>query len=75
MRTRLRQIAPDVVTLIGGIAIMLVWAGIIEAFFSQYHEPLLPYWVKISFGLVEIAFLYWFLSRCGKSKTEEGTDP
>ena len=75
MRTRLRQIAPDVVTLIGGIAIMLVWAGIIEAFFSQYHEPLLPYWVKISFGLVEIAFLYWFLSRCGKGKTEEGTDP
>lgn len=71
IRARLRQIAPDVVTLIGGIAIMLVWAGIVEAFFSQYHAPVLPYWVKISFGVIEIIFLYWFLSRCGRGANEE----
>ena len=43
LKQRLRKISPDVVTLIFGIMIMLVWAGIIEAFFSQYHEPVMPY--------------------------------
>ncbi len=32
LRTGLRAVAPDLATLIGGVAIMLVWAGIIEAF-------------------------------------------
>lgn len=70
IRSRLRKVAPDLATLVGGIAIMLIWAGLIEAFFSQYHEPVLPYWVKISFGLVEIAFLAWFLSCRGSDKAE-----
>lgn len=60
---RLRQAAPTVLSLIGGVAVMLVWAGIVEAFFSQYHEPVVPYAVKIGFGLVELfglaAFLWW----------------
>ena len=47
---RLRAVAPDLVTLIGGVAIMLVWAGFIESFLSQYHQPVIPYWVKIAFG-------------------------
>jgi uncharacterized membrane protein SpoIIM required for sporulation len=38
LRMRLRKISNDLVTLISGVALMLVWAGIIEAFFSQYHE-------------------------------------
>lgn len=73
IRTRLRKIAPDLATLVGGIAIMLVWAGIIEAFFSQYHAPVLPYWVKITFGVVEMALLSWFLSSRGVEKTEAAT--
>lgn len=63
---RLRALAPDLVTLIGGVALMLAWAGVVEAFFSQYHEPVLPYWVKISFGAVELALLTLFLSRAGR---------
>src|SRR4030095_14243396 len=47
IRARLRAVTPDVVTLIFGVALMLVWAGVVEAFLSQYHEPLLPYAVKI----------------------------
>jgi uncharacterized membrane protein SpoIIM required for sporulation len=43
LRMRLRKISNDLVTLISGVALMLVWAGIIEAFFSQYHEPVMPY--------------------------------
>jgi uncharacterized membrane protein SpoIIM required for sporulation len=42
LQTRLRNISGDVVTLIFGVGLMLVWAGFIEAFLSQYHEPVIP---------------------------------
>ncbi|HEY3739599.1 MAG TPA: stage II sporulation protein M [Bryobacteraceae bacterium] len=67
-RQRLREISHDVVTLICGAALFLVWAGIIEAFFSQYHEPVVPYGVKISFGLVELTALIFYLSQSGRKK-------
>ena len=63
---RFRAVAPDLVTLIGGVALMLVWAGLIEAFLSQYHEPLIPYWAKIAFGTVELVLLVLFLARAGR---------
>jgi hypothetical protein len=63
---RLRDTAPDVVTLIAGVALMLVWAGIVEAFFSQYHAPVLPYSIKIAFGLVELGLLCAFFSMSGR---------
>ncbi|RBP42598.1 putative membrane protein SpoIIM required for sporulation [Roseimicrobium gellanilyticum] len=68
LRTRFRKITPDLATIAGGAALLLVWAGIIEAFFSQYHEPVLPYWVKILFGAVQLVALAWFLFFCGKPK-------
>jgi uncharacterized membrane protein SpoIIM required for sporulation len=74
LRARFRAITPDLTTLIFGVAIMLVWAGIVEAFFSQYHQPVVPYWGKISFGCTELAMLVLFLSRCGR-QTEAATDP
>jgi uncharacterized membrane protein SpoIIM required for sporulation len=64
---RLREISRDAVTLAGGAAIMLVWAGLVEAFLSQYHEPVISYGMKISFGLVEAALLTLFLSRAGRT--------
>lgn len=67
MRARLRAITPDLTTLIFGVALMLVWAGLVEAFFSQYHEPVLPYAIKIAFGAGELALLIFFLSRSGRS--------
>src|SRR6185295_6255708 len=42
LRMRLRLIAGDLVTLIAGVALFLVWAGFVEAFLSQYHEPVIP---------------------------------
>jgi uncharacterized membrane protein SpoIIM required for sporulation len=65
MRSRFREIGPDLVTLIGGVALMLVWAGIVEAFLSQYHEPVIPYLVKIVFGCVELLLLILYLTRSG----------
>ena len=66
LRMRLRKISNDLVTLISGVALMLVWAGIIEAFFSQYHEPVMPYAVKIGFGVFELIILALFLGRAGR---------
>ena len=68
LRMRLRKISNDLVTLISGVALMLVWAGIIEAFFSQYHEPVMPYAVKIGFGVFELIILALFLGRAGRKK-------
>jgi uncharacterized membrane protein SpoIIM required for sporulation len=66
-RDRLRRIAPDLVTIIGGVAVLLVWAGIIEAFVSQYHQPVIPYALKIGFGAAELLLLVLFLSRSGST--------
>lgn len=69
---RLRAVVPDVVTLIGGVAVLLAWAGLVEAFFSQYHEPVIPYAVKIAFGLVELAMLILFFEFAGRRDTVGG---
>ncbi|MDY7036260.1 MAG: stage II sporulation protein M [Thermodesulfobacteriota bacterium] len=66
LKARIRKISGDLVTLISGVALMLVWAGLIEAFFSQYHEPVLPYEVKIGFGMIELILLSLFLGKSGK---------
>jgi uncharacterized membrane protein SpoIIM required for sporulation len=62
---RLRAVSGDVLTLAGGCALMLVWAGIVEAFLSQYHEPVVPYALKIAFGLAELGLLILYLGRAG----------
>jgi uncharacterized membrane protein SpoIIM required for sporulation len=66
---RLREISSDLVTLIAGVGVLLVWAGLVESFFSQYHEPMVPYPAKIAFGLVELILLTLFLWKSG-SKTK-----
>jgi uncharacterized membrane protein SpoIIM required for sporulation len=65
LRERFRRIARDLTTLVFGLGVMLVWAGIVEAFFSQWHEPVMPYALKIGFGLAELTLLVLFLSKRG----------
>lgn len=72
VRTRLRRVAPDLVTLIFAVALLLVWAGIVEAFFSQYHEPIVPYSLKIAFGTVELVALFGFLGLAGRHAGKTG---
>lgn len=64
--TRLREVSKDVVTLSIGFALMLVWAGFVEAFLSQYHEPVIPYNAKIAFGAVEATLFFVYLARSGR---------
>jgi uncharacterized membrane protein SpoIIM required for sporulation len=66
---RFRAIGPDLFALIGGAAALLVWAGLIEAFVSQYHQPVIPYSLKIAFGVCELAVLAIFLSAAGRPST------
>ena len=69
---RLRRASGDLVNLIGGAAVLLVWAGIIEAFFSQYHQPVLPYSAKIAFGLAQLLALGVLLGRRNKNEPSDG---
>jgi len=64
---RLRAVAHDLLAIALGAACLLVWAGIVEAFISQYHQPVLPYALKIAFGILEMAALAIFLSRVGRA--------
>jgi uncharacterized membrane protein SpoIIM required for sporulation len=75
LRERLALVRDDLVTLICGFCLMLVWAGFVEAFFSQYHEPVLPYGVKIAFGLIELAALFSYFTFCGRNPEPEGAAP
>ena len=75
LKARLREIARDVVTLIFGVGLLLIWAGFVEAFLSQYHEPIISYNAKIAFGCVELILLSFFLSRSGMHGKSEAESP
>jgi uncharacterized membrane protein SpoIIM required for sporulation len=66
LRDRLAAVSGDLLTLMGGVALMLLWAGFVESFLSQYHEPVLPYPLKIGFGCVELTLLISFLAFSGR---------
>lgn len=72
---RLAAVRGDLITLIGGFSMLLVWAGMVEAFFSQYHEPVLPYGVKIGFGMLELVLLCAYLGFAGRRPRPENTSP
>src|SRR5579871_2031069 len=65
---RLREIAPDLTTIIFGAGLLLIWAGIVESFLSQYHQPVIPYALKIAFGATELVALTLFLAKSGASQ-------
>jgi len=54
--------------LIAGLAMMLIWAGIMEAFFSQHHAPVLPYGFKVAVALAELVLLTMYLLLIGRKK-------
>ncbi|WP_269524631.1 stage II sporulation protein M [Coraliomargarita parva] len=69
---RLQAVRDDLVTIISGVALMLVWAGIIESFLSQYHEPVIPYAVKITFGLLQLGGVVAYFTMVGRKESPTG---
>ena len=65
LRQRFSRIRGDLVTLILGAALLLVWAGIVESFLSQYHRPVFYPW-KIGVGAVQLVGLILYLCLCGR---------
>ena len=68
LQQRLRRISTHVLTLSLAVVLMLSWAGFVEAFISQYHQPVISYNVKIGFGILELMVLiYYFYQRVSLS--------
>jgi uncharacterized membrane protein SpoIIM required for sporulation len=65
----LRQSIGEWLILVAGLALMLVWAGLMEAFFSQHHAPVLPYEFKVAVGAAELVLLTIYLLMIGQRET------
>jgi uncharacterized membrane protein SpoIIM required for sporulation len=65
---RFRMVGGDLFAIVAGAAGLLVWAGVVEAFVSQYHRPVIPYGLKIGFGICELVALAAYLGWAGKTK-------
>lgn len=72
LRQRFARIRGDLLTLVGGAALLLVWAGIVESFLSQYHDPRFYPW-KIGLGAVQLAALVAYLSLAGRRRPDHET--
>jgi uncharacterized membrane protein SpoIIM required for sporulation len=70
MAQRLRLITSPLATLAGGSALMLVWAALVESFLSQYHQPVVPYAAKITFGCLELVGLVLYLTLSGRKRQD-----
>jgi len=67
-----RQTMREWLVLVAGLAMMLVWAGIMEAFFSQHHAPVLPYGFKVAIAVAELVLLTLYLLLTGRRRISAG---
>jgi uncharacterized membrane protein SpoIIM required for sporulation len=67
-----RESMREWLVLVAGLAMMLVWAGIMEAFFSQHHAPVLPYGFKIAVAGAELVLLTVYLLLTGRRDIAAG---
>lgn len=65
----MRRSMREWLVLIAGLAMMLVWAGMMEAFFSQHQAPVLPYGFKVAVGAAELVLLTIYLLLIGRRET------
>lgn len=69
LRDRFTRIRGDLLTLVGGAGLLLIWAGIVESFLSQYHTPDFYPW-KIAFGAIQLSALILYLAFSGRRRKE-----
>jgi uncharacterized membrane protein SpoIIM required for sporulation len=70
-----RQSMREWLVLVAGLAMMLVWAGLMEAFFSQHHAPVLPYAFKVAVAAAELVLLTIYLLVIGRRHTSPEAHP
>lgn len=58
---RVREEAREALDILGGTAVLLVLAGVIEGTLSQIHEPTLPYPVKIALAFAVAGAVWAYL--------------
>ena len=68
---RFKSIRGELARLIGGIFLMLVWAGFVESYLSQTHEPQISYSSKIMFGIAEFIVFFGFLALSGRNSPKQ----
>lgn len=73
LRQRFARVRGDLLTLISGAALLLIWAGIVESFLSQYHAPQFYPW-KIGLGAIQLIGLIVYLAFCGRRKKRNATE-
>lgn len=71
----IRESMREWLVLVAGLAMMLVWAGLMEAFFSQHHAPVLPYGFKVAVAAAELLLLTIYLSVIGRRRVGKGMSP
>jgi uncharacterized membrane protein SpoIIM required for sporulation len=70
-----RQSMREWLVLVAGLAMMLVWAGVMEAFFSQHHSPVLPYAFKVAVAAAELVLLTIYLMLIGRRQIGAESHP
>jgi uncharacterized membrane protein SpoIIM required for sporulation len=68
-----RQSMREWLVLVGGLSLMLLWAGLMEGFFSQHHAPVLPYWFKVAVAIAELVLLTTYLLLTGRREIDRQT--
>src|SRR5437867_5345387 len=69
LKTRLRLVGNDVILLV--LSMLLVWAGCVEGTLLHFHQPVVPYPLKIGFSVVELAALIWFLNSGSRDRSPD----
>lgn len=70
-----RQSMREWLVLVAGLSMMLVWAGLMEAFFSQHHAPVLPYGFKVAVAAAELMLLTVYLLVIGRKDAARKAAP
>lgn len=66
LQERFRGAGRDAAHIFGLVVLLLIWAGMVEAFLSQQHGNLVSYPLKIAFGSLQLAALIAYLWFSGK---------
>jgi uncharacterized membrane protein SpoIIM required for sporulation len=61
----LRQEGKAAMVLLGGVIVLLIFAGLIEGFITPLKVAWFPSWLKIAFAVVLFAMLIFYLTRAG----------